>query len=159
MHIFCDLDGVLVDFEGGFLRNHGFAHNSVPEGVMWKYIMEHERHWHELPMMHDGQVLWDFIKDRNPTILTGCPRSGFSHADIGKRYWVEEMLAPKPPVITCRSKDKQLHMIAPGDVLIDDMKKNIDRWIAAGGIGILHTSAESSIAQLEKLLQTHDELV
>jgi len=156
MKIFCDLDGVLVDFEAGFLRNFGFAHNSVPEGVMWKHIMNHERHWHEMPMMPDGQVLWDFIKPLGPTILTGCPRSGYDHAVIGKRFWVEDQLKPNPPVITCRSKDKQVHMKNAGDILIDDMKKNIDRWVAAGGVGILHTSAASSIAQLQKHLQDNN---
>ena len=153
MKIFCDLDGVLVDFEAGFARNFGFPHNSVQEGVMWKYILSHERHWHDLPMMPDAQLLWDFIKDMDPTICTGCPSSGYAHADAGKRHWCNEMLIPNPQVITCRSKDKPLHMSAPGDILIDDLEKNIARWNEAGGIGVLHTSAESTIEQLKVLLQ------
>ena len=36
-------------------------------------------------------------------------------------------------------------------ILIDDYSKNIEQWRAAGGIGILHTSAEDTIKQLQKL--------
>ena len=38
-----------------------------------------------------------------------------------------------------------------GSVLIDDRQKNIDAWIEAGGIGILHTSAANTINQLKAL--------
>jgi len=33
----------------------------------------------------------------------------------------------------------------------DDRESNIDQWRAAGGIGILHTSASDTIRQLKKL--------
>ena len=36
-------------------------------------------------------------------------------------------------------------------ILIDDLKPTIDEWNAKGGIGILHTSAESTIKQLKEL--------
>ena len=154
--LFCDLDGVLVDFEGGFAINHGFAHDSVPEGVMWKHIREHARHWHDLPKMSDAQILWDFIKDKNPIILTGCPATGYDHADLGKRFWCSTNLHPELPVITCRSKDKQLHMVQPGDILIDDLVKNIKRWEEAGGLGVLHRNAEDTIKQLKMIYEMRD---
>ena len=37
------------------------------------------------------------------------------------------------------------------NVLIDDRPKNIEAWEAAGGIGIIHTSAKNTIEQLKKL--------
>jgi len=151
MHIFCDLDGVLVDFEGGFLQIHGRAHNSVPEGVMWKMIRDKEGHWALLPPMPDAQQLWDFIRPHKPTILTGCPTTGHELAVDGKRLWCLNNLTPDTKVITCLSRNKPQHMLAPGDVLIDDMEKNIKRWTDAGGIGILHTSAAKTIKELEKL--------
>jgi hypothetical protein len=39
--------------------------------------------------------------------------------------------------------------------LIDDRQKNIDAWIDAGGIGIVHVSARDTIEQL-KLLRNND---
>jgi hypothetical protein len=152
MHIFCDLDGVQVDFEGGFLRNFGFPHDSISEPEMWKYIMSHDRHWHDLPMMPDAQALWDFIAPYNPTILTGCPKSGYDQADAGKREWCKTMLGPDVPVITCLSRNKPQYMIQPGDILIDDLVRNCKRWTEAGGQAVRHTSTTSTIAQLKKLL-------
>jgi hypothetical protein len=35
--------------------------------------------------------------------------------------------------------------------LIDDRKDNIEAWEQAGGIGILHTDADNTINQLNKL--------
>jgi len=36
-------------------------------------------------------------------------------------------------------------------ILIDDREDTINRWNAAGGIGILHTSAPNTIEQLKQL--------
>jgi hypothetical protein len=37
-----------------------------------------------------------------------------------------------------------------GDILIDDMEKNIIPWRNAGGIGILHGNTYNTIQQLKK---------
>ena len=37
------------------------------------------------------------------------------------------------------------------NILIDDYMKNIREWEAAGGIGILHTDASSTINDLKKV--------
>ena len=39
-----------------------------------------------------------------------------------------------------------------GDILIDDYPSNIRAWEKAGGIGILHTDAQSTIQQLQTIL-------
>ena len=36
-------------------------------------------------------------------------------------------------------------------ILIDDTAKNIEDWESAGGIGILHTDAFSTIAKLKEI--------
>lgn len=153
VHIFCDLDGVQFDFEQGFVLMFGFPHNSVKDGKMWQLINSRPEFWTSLPRMHDAELLWDFIKDYYPTILTGCPPGkGFYQADEGKRKKCNEHFGFHVPVITDLSRNKPLHMKNPGDILIDDMEKNIRRWEDAGGRGVLHTSAESSIEQLKILL-------
>ena len=38
-----------------------------------------------------------------------------------------------------------------GSVLIDDRQKNIDAWEKAGGIGIVHESANKTINALKEL--------
>lgn len=150
-HIFCDFDGVLVDFERGFEIQYGKKHSDVPEYVMWTIIKNNMNHWEQLPAMPGALQLWAYIAHREPTILTGCPSNGKQLAVEGKTTWKNRELGEHVPIITCFSKHKPQHMIAPGDILIDDMQKNIDRWVEAGGVGILHVNAADTIAQLKAL--------
>ncbi|ASV44737.1 5'-3' deoxyribonucleotidase [Agrobacterium phage Atu_ph07] len=149
--LFCDLDGVLVNFEAGFYDNFNVPHSSVPEDEAWDMIENHHMHWDNLPPMDDWNMLWSYIKKYKPIILTGCPRIGHDIAAAGKREWVKKHLGSDVPVITCFSKDKQLHMKNKGDVLIDDLVKNIKRWKEAGGNGLLHVDSLSTIGKLKEL--------
>ncbi len=146
-----DLDGVLVDFERGFEMFYGKHPHSMPEAEMWKHIDSNRDHWHDLPAMPGALMLWAKVAPYNARIITGCPKYGYKTATEGKRAWIAREMGVHVPVITCLSRDKQTHMQAPGDILIDDMKKNIKRWEEAGGVGILHTSAEETIKKLVEL--------
>lgn len=150
--IYCDGDGVLVDFELGFEQLFSKKHSDVHVGVMWKLINNHESFWHNLPVMPDGMELWKKIAPHNPTILTGCPPGevAFNKAVFGKRTWFGRELGHDIPVITCLSKNKPNHMNAKGDILIDDIIKNCNRWEEAGGRAIHHVSAAQTIAKLEE---------
>jgi hypothetical protein len=150
-HIFCDFDGVLVDFERGFEIQYGKKHSDVPEFVMWKIIKANMTHWEQLPAMPGALQLWAYIAHREPTILTGCPSSGYQQAGEGKTVWKNRELGEHVPIITCLSRYKPKHMKAPGDILIDDMEKNTKRWEEAGGIAVLHTCAASTIEKLKEL--------
>ena len=49
-----------------------------------------------------------------------------------------------------KSNDKAAYA-APNHILIDDRSKSIQPWVAAGGIGILHTNAANTIRQLKEV--------
>ncbi len=151
MQIFCDLDGVKADFAGHYMTLFGEDCEKVPDDLMWANIATVPTFWTDLPLMKDWHILWDYIKPHNPIFLTGCPSSAFEKADIGKRQYVRKY-SGEYHVITCLSKHKQNHMFEQGDILIDDLKRNIARWEKAGGVGILHTSAERTISQLKKII-------
>lgn len=150
-HLFCDSDGVLVDMELGFRNIFGFGLDDVPEPQMWDLITNHKGFWEHLPAMPGALMLWARIAQYAPTILTGCPRGGYNKAEIGKRAWYARETGLHVPVITCFSRNKPQHMKNKGDVLIDDLIKNCNRWTEAGGVAIHHTSAEDTIRQLEQL--------
>lgn len=150
-HIFCDFDGVLVDFERGFEMFYGKKHSDVPEYVMWTIIKNNMNHWQQLPAMPGALQLWAYIAHYDPTILTGCPTNGKQLAIDGKTIWKTRELGEHVPIIADLSRHKPKYMKAPGDILIDDMEKNITRWVEAGGVGILHTDAASTIAKLKEL--------
>ena len=84
-------------------------------------------------------------------MLTGVPRIKEAVGD--KHAWGATNLNPSPQrIITCKSKEKYKHMIAPGDILIDDWEKHKDAWVGAGGHWITHTSAKNTIEQLQQLV-------
>jgi hypothetical protein len=91
--------------------------------------------------MPDGHILWDFISPYNPTILSAPSRQNVSR--VGKVDWVNREL-PGTPLILRRAKHKK-DFAAPDAILIDDRPDNVQGWIDAGGIGILHKSAEETI--------------
>jgi hypothetical protein len=97
--------------------------------------------------MPDGETYWKYIKKYNPILLSAPSREESSK--LGKRLWVKKNL-PGTKLMLAYAKDKQKEA-APNHILIDDRKSNIDEWRANGGIGILHTSAASTIKQLQDL--------
>ena len=88
-------------------------------------------------------------------VLTALPKLGrVPNAEQHKREWVEKHF---PELlenfrIGPYAEDKQ-HHYQEGDILIDDSTMNIPQWLAKGGCGILHTSAEKSLAELRAYLE------
>jgi hypothetical protein len=146
-----DLDGVLVDFERGFEMFYGHHPHKFSEPDMWKIIEANKDHWHDLPAMPGALKLWAYVAPYNARVITGCPKTGFQAAVDGKRSWIARELGAHVPVVTCYTRDKPKHMNSPGDILIDDMTKNITRWEEAGGVGIHHTDAQLTINRLVEL--------
>ena len=97
--------------------------------------------------MEDGQQLWDYIKQYSPTLLTAPSREKSS--EIGKQEWIDKNIPGTP--VEFRQAHKKQELATPNAILIDDREDNIERWIEAGGIGIRHTSAASTIKKLNQL--------
>jgi hypothetical protein len=148
--IYCDMDGVLVDFERGYEELTGIdLRGEFQKGDdFWDPISEKGvGFWAGLKWMPDGQKLWSYLKPFKPDLLSAPSREDSSR--IGKHVWVKHKL-PGTKLILRYAKQKQ-ELATPESILIDDRQVNIDQWIAAGGVGILHTSAEDTIQQLQNL--------
>jgi hypothetical protein len=133
--IFCDLDGVLTDFEQGVKQKFNKSPNQLPPGVMWGGINKSNTFFETLPWMPRGRQLWEEIKKYDPIILTGIPRS--SKAEEQKRRWCARELGPDIHVITCSTKDKPKYCIT-NSILIDDRSDNLVHWNSKGGKFILY---------------------
>jgi len=150
--VYCDMDGVIVDFERGYNDLTGKqtpgVDSTYDKNDFWSAITKAgAKFWADLNWMPDGKQLWSYIKQYNPSLLTAPSREKSS--EIGKQEWIDKNL-PGTPVIFKQAKDKK-DLAEPNAILIDDRKDNIQQWIDAGGIGIRHTSTESTIKQLQKL--------
>jgi hypothetical protein len=147
---YCDMDGVLVDFDKGYYDLTGKdirgTYNTSPE--FWHPIDDKGvDFWVNLEWKPDGKQLWDYIKQYNPELLSSPSRQVDSR--IGKAKWVEREL---PGVhLILRSADKKQEFASPDSILIDDRESNVEQWRNAGGIAILHTSTSETIKELQTL--------
>ena len=148
-NIFCDLDGVLADFDMGIKKLMGEHPNDVPDARMWPAVARKRDFFETLPWMVDGKELWEYIKEHNPSILTGLPRGQW--AGPSKRSWVGRELGWHVHVNTCWSKEKWKYCEGSECILIDDRKKLGPAWVEAGGIFVQHKNTKDTIKQLKEL--------
>ena len=145
--IYCDMDGVLVDFNQGFkdLTGIDLGNEHRTDDNFWDPINDAGYDfWYNLKWMPDGDKLWEFIKPYNPKLLSAPSRQNESR--VAKHDWVEREL-PGTQLILRSAKHKK-DFAEPNAILIDDRDDNINGWIEAGGIGILHKSAAETINTL-----------
>ena len=149
--IYVDMDGVLVDFDGGYEKLTGMTTRAADEKgpeFFWKPISKAgAKWWITLNWMPDGKQLWDYVKKYNPELLSAPSREEASK--LGKRVWVKRELPGVKLIL--RSADKKQEFASSNSILIDDREKNIEQWKSAGGVGILHTDAASTIKKLKEL--------
>ncbi len=149
MTLFCDLDGVLADFNRGVKDVTGQYPNRFRQiGDMWRQLARANDFYYKLEFMPDGPELWNAIKHLNPTILTGLPYGNWAAGQ--KVRWVGERLGWDVPIITGMTSDKPLHA-KPGDFLIDDRPKIKSAWEQKGATFITHTDTASTLAELKRL--------
>ena len=169
--IFCDMDGVLVDFDEGYKQLTGVTTqhaDSQGKNEFWSLFRDslknkdisERSYWANLDWMSDGKQLWDYISPYNPYVLT-APSVNFdipfeerykvenNESMQGKTEWVQRL--PNMRKIYFRSAARKADFAGPNKILIDDRKDTIDSWNANGGIGILHTSTANTIKQLQEL--------
>eukprot|EP01060_Flectonema_neradi_P012528 TRINITY_DN19326_c0_g1_i1.p1 TRINITY_DN19326_c0_g1~~TRINITY_DN19326_c0_g1_i1.p1 ORF type:complete len:215 (+),score=45.18 TRINITY_DN19326_c0_g1_i1:52-696(+) len=149
VRVFCDLDGVLTDFDKG-LEKAGVTQSDLKHnpGESWKTLENVSGFYQNLSWMKDGKELWNTIKVYQPIILTGLPRGTW--AEPQKRKWCERHLGRDVVVITCMAAEKQ-QLSAAGNVLIDDTPRNCAGWSKQGGDAIFHRSLEETTAELKRI--------
>ena len=152
--IYCDMDGVLADFDKGIKDIIGGKFN--------------DKRWHELPddfflqlePMPDAQQLWSFISKYDPFILTAIPRS--SRGPISKRAAEDKARFMKrwfgvsnnrmyPVMRADKMRFAKDGRDGRPNLLIDDHLGNIQEFRKERGIGVHHTSASNTIKQLKEI--------
>jgi hypothetical protein len=153
--IFCDMDGVLCDFEKRFKELNpeklSAAQYQTKYGKekFWDLIdVENKvKFWVGIKWMPDGKQLWEYILKYTPILLSAPSRNPASR--LGKRLWVKNNLPGVKLVLA--SAEKKQNYSGRDKILIDDRPDNVEQWRSQGGIGILHTSAQDTIKQLQNI--------
>ena len=147
--IFCDMDGVIVNFDEGIKKICGAYPKDLTRPQMWNKVIDTPNYWVDLEQLPHAKDLISYLRPHGFKILTGLPVHGYDKAAREKVLWIKKHFGDDIEVICCLTKDKSTYC-KKGDVLIDDRQQTITDWQKAGGIGICHTSWESTLAELKK---------
>ena len=156
--IFLDMDGVLTDFEGKISEMLGKK--------VWNDDAGHDvydKHKRELTARHmfrqmnplpDAWKLTDWCLNSgiHTEILTAAGTVNRELVVRDKIEWIREHINPYWTIIPTFKGSQKAACSHIKAVLIDDRDKNIDCWVKAGGIGILHTTADNTIKQLNDII-------
>jgi len=148
--IYCDMDGVLVDFDKGYFELTGHKLDGIhrTDTDFWDPINDAGYDfWINLEWMADGKRLWKYIEKYNPKLLSAPSREEVSR--VAKHDWAHKEL-PGVHLILRSAKHKK-DFATPNSILIDDRIDNIQGWRDAGGIGIHHVGTKHTIDQLKVL--------
>ncbi|KAL3770257.1 hypothetical protein ACHAWO_009571 [Cyclotella atomus] len=172
--IFCDLDGVLVDFDMGVRQLlNGKGPDDVNSAQLWGSISKADSFYTHLPWMSDAKQLWEELKALpHVDILTGVPMNKKSrgekfawckrelglevnHLDMAGTKSKHEVVSGRRKkgvvnVITCWSKNKHFES-RENHVLIDDRLKLKVEWEKQGGTFVHHVDAESTLTVLREM--------
>ena len=146
--IFCDLDGVLADFDTGLSLKCGRNVSQMDQVSVWKLMNVYPDIFANLPLMPEAQYLWSSLLPYQPVILSGCPRAKKSRE--AKIVWCNKYLGTNflqvksleeidanPGydyyIILTGTKHKP-QFATNGSILIDDRQIINEEWEEKGGI-------------------------
>lgn len=155
--IYQDLDGCLVAFNE-FAETHMGINpyewdiDKKAKSNFWKrvnrWVKDGKPFFSAMELKSDAKTLWEYIEHYDPIILSATGH--IKNAEQEKREWIKRHIGERysnTAILVKASQDKAEYA-TPYSILIDDRTKSIDPWVAKGGIGILHVSAEDTIEQL-----------
>jgi len=150
--IFLDMDGVLADFCGGAFAAFGRDPASVDlqtavDGCIDSFLApSREEFWRVLSADWTSHAFWEELLPYPlahelvetclsvaPTCVLTAPPGRFPGAAAGKMAWMKNHFPDLPYLI---GRDKTF-CACPGHLLIDDTDKQIGKFVAAGGAGLL----------------------
>ena len=154
--IYLDLDGVMADFDRHFTDCFGLPCKDTPDDVKWPLVYGHGTFFRTMPPCDGAREFFDALVGQygEPIILTACPKAPLYRPSAQqKRDWVREHLSATATVLPVMGGyNKGLFMHAPGDILIDDYRRNTEAWEADGGRAILHRNWYDTAKQLAQMM-------
>ena len=165
IHYYVDLDGVLANHDLQ-TDNYGAKIHKNPNsdaGIDYDVSEYKDGFFESMPPMPDMHLFQDYLKGIDNTrvhILSAVPKRRTSALSVfdEKKEWVKEhfdFIRSSNIHIVFREHKQLFATLHPHSILIDDNKNNINEWRAAGGIGILHVNALTSI---KKAMAIHSAL-
>lgn len=142
--VYVDMDGVLVDFFGAWADLMGVNNfrdiKDVETGLA--KIRQEDDFWLKLkPTANAGKLLALIKELKGSYNILSSPLADDPRSEPHKRMWVAKYLKQFPPKEVIITSDKAKYAKQSDgtpNILIDDFGQNIQKWNAAGGIGVKH---------------------
>lgn len=159
--LYLDLDGVLVDCDKRIFQIFGKPYDELDREYLWGYISDNcPNFYQDLPLYDHTKELYKKIQSLAGNlytieILTATPRltGHLKTSGSDKIFWVRENLDRDITVnIVVGKENKKYYLRSRDDLLIDDNVYNIQDWRDKFGDAILHTSPESTLIELKKII-------
>lgn len=156
MRVLLDIDEVIADFVGGALKVHGWTRaelEAVWEPGTWSIVepmgLTKETFW--APILKAGPDFWEeldvlpwaaeliatVVSKTKDWWLVTSPGRGGAAAHIGKEAWIKQRFGDFKRFVVTRHKELSAK---PGVVLIDDNAATVQKFVDAGGHGIVFPS-------------------
>lgn len=141
--LFLDVDGILADFVGGFVKHYQVEHPYPKYRGEWSFLKYYPNidyntlpmeWWANLEPTIECQQIVNLAKKYTDNVWLLTTPSKHPDCWKGKLSWVEKYL-PQFAIRLIVDQDKASY--AKGNILIDDADHNIEAFNAAGGRGIL----------------------
>lgn len=152
--IYLDMDGVIADFNKRFKERFKIEPKDAQtykefDSFFIKFIAEQD--FATLDLMPEAMELIEFLRSLSiPTEILSSTSSEKKDGDIRpqKLEWLKKHNIEFTPILVPGKRFKKDYSNA-NSLLIDDTPANIDQWRREGGIGILHTDAQTTIGILK----------
>ena len=154
--IYVDMDGVLCNFEKRYKERYGNINDHDRRGVFRPNFTDfiQTKQFATLDPMPDFNHLVTFLNSLDvPKELLSSTAYEETYHEIStqKREWLKEH-SIKWPANFVPGKRHKYKYATPDSIIIDDTYSVIEDWNKAGGIGIWHKDASSTILQLATVL-------
>ena len=158
--IFLDQDGVLADFESGLTKALGYKVDLKDKKDVYdaeKRKLTAQRLFRNLDPLPDAWKLVDYCMNSgiHTEILTAAGTVNRTLVIQDKIAWIRRHIHPHWIIIPTFKGSQKAAFAHKKAVLIDDRQRNIDTWVEAGGIGILHKTADDTIEQLDNIINVN----
>ncbi len=105
----------------------------ITNAEFWQCVEGGDQYfWDNLPLFPWSKDLYDFLSRFAPVTILSSPSDG-SNCVWGKVKWLKEKIDPNISTGDCVFTKKKYLLANPESLLIDDLQKNCDEFITAGG--------------------------
>ncbi len=157
-----DMDGVLTDFDTAFEAISGGVssdeYKKQGKSPSKLYLSHGANFWRNLNWIEGGREIVNFAFSHFKVVRilssagTGKDWAKFKEVQAGKTDWLKQHVPQmeKKNIIIVPFHTLKARHAGPDRILVDDHDVNINGWVKAGGVGVLH-NAENYQASLSTL--------